>query len=147
MCARADIPMKPVIYVVDDDEGVRRSLSTLLRTIGYSTVAFASPTEFLSNYDPDRPSCLLLDVHMPGMTGLEVQQQLIRSGSMLPVILMSGHGNVPMAVQAMKNGAVGFLEKPFNRDELLDLIRPALQAGARTDDLFPPTSLGRVLRH
>jgi FixJ family two-component response regulator len=139
--------MEPVIYVVDDDEGVRRSLSTLLRMIGYSTVAFASPTEFLSKYDPDRPSCVLLDVHMPGMSGLEVQQQLIRSGSMLPVIFMSGHCDVPMAVQAMKNGAVGFLEKPFTNDELLDLIRPALQVRARTDELFPPTSMGRVLRH
>lgn len=139
--------MEPVIYVVDDDESVRRALSTLLRTIGYRTVAFASPTEFLSKYDPDRPSCLLLDVHMPGMSGLEVQQRLIRSGSMLPVIFMSGHGDVPMAVQAMKNGAVGFLEKPFSNEELLDLIRPALQVGTSTDGLFRPTTMERVLRH
>lgn len=143
MCTRAGIPLKPVIYVVDDDDGVRRALATLLRTIGYSTVVFASPTEFLTQYDPDRPSCLLLDVHMPGMSGLEVQQQLIRSGSMLPVILMTGHGNVPMAVQAMKNGAVGFLQKPFNKDELLDQIRPALQVDAQNRRTFPPTSMGQ----
>lgn len=146
MCARAGIPLKPVIYVVDDDEGVRRALSTLLRTIGYSTVVFASPTEFLSQYDPDRPSCLLLDVHMPGMSGLEVQQQLIRSGSMLPVIFMTGHGDVPMAVRAMRNGAVGFLEKPFTHDELLKLIRLHCTWVPRTE-LSPPTSMEPLLRH
>ncbi|MBL8265457.1 MAG: response regulator transcription factor [Steroidobacter sp.] len=126
---------------------MRRALSTLLRTIGYSTVAFASPTEFLSEYDPNRPSCVLLDVHMPGMSGLEVQEHLIRSGSMLSVIFMTGHGDVRMAVQAMKNGAVGFLEKPFNNDELLDLLKFHCKWVSRTDELFLPTSIKPVLRH
>lgn len=123
---------------MDDDESVRRALSTLLRAIGYRTSVYASPTEFLSKYDPHAPSCLLLDVHMPEMSGLDVQQHLIRSGSILPVIIMTGHGDVPMAVQAKKSGAFGFLQKPFNNDELLDLIRPALRMDADNRQTFTP---------
>lgn len=121
---------KPVVYVVDDDDGMRRALSTLLTTIGHTSLAYASPTEFLSKYDPARNSCLVLDVRMPEMSGLEVQQKLNRSGSMLPVILMTGHGDIPMAVQAMKDGAFDFLQKPFRDEELLDRIRRALQQDA-----------------
>ena len=117
---------KPVIYIVDDDDGMRRSLTVLMTTIGYQPVAFASPTEFLAKYDRAQPGCLLLDVRMPGMSGLEVQQHLNRSGSMLPVILASGHGDIPMAVQAMKDGAFDFLQKPFRDQELLDRVQRAL---------------------
>lgn len=127
MVAKAENLSKPIVYIVDDDDGMRRALSTLLTTIGHSTVSYASPTEFLSKYDPARPSCLVLDVRMPEMSGLEVQQQLNRSGSMLPVILMTGHGDIPMAVQAMKDGAFDFLQKPFRDEDLLDRIRRALQ--------------------
>lgn len=127
MVAKAETRPKPVVYIVDDDDGMRRALSTLLSTIGHSTVAFASPTEFLSKYDPSRPSCLVLDVRMPEMSGLEVQQQLNRAGAILPVILMTGHGDIPMAVQAMKDGAFDFLQKPFRDEDLLDRIRRALQ--------------------
>lgn len=130
MVAKVENPSKPVVYIVDDDDGMRRALSTLLTTIGHSTIAYASPTEFLSKYDPSKPSCLVLDVRMPEMSGLEVQQQLNRSGSMLPVILITGHGDVPMAVQAMKDGAFDFLQKPFRDEDLLDRIRKALELDA-----------------
>lgn len=131
MVARADIPSKPVVYIVDDDEGVRRALSALLSAIRYNPVAFASPAEFLSKHDPDRPSCLLLDVHMPEMSGLEVQQQLIRSGSMLPVIFMTGYNDISMKALAIENGAFGFLDKPVGKEDLLGLIRSALRTTRR----------------
>lgn len=119
---------KPVIYIVDDDDGMRSALSVLMTTVGYEATTFASPTEFLAKYDPDRPGCLVLDVRMPQMSGLEVQQQLNRSGAMLPVILVTGHGDIPMAVQAMKDGAFDFLQKPFRDQDLLDTINAALKA-------------------
>ncbi|HEY0682272.1 MAG TPA: response regulator transcription factor [Steroidobacter sp.] len=127
MATNTEKQSKPVVYIVDDDDGMRRALSTLLTTIGHTTVTYASPAEFLSKYDPGRPSCLVLDVRMPEMSGLEVQQQLNRTGSILPVILITGHGDIPMAVQAMKDGAFDFLQKPFRDEELLDRIRRALQ--------------------
>jgi two-component system response regulator FixJ len=118
---------KPVVYIVDDDDGMRRALSVLMTTVGYQPAAFAGPREFLAKHDPSQPSCLVLDVRMPEMSGLELQQQLNRSGSMLPVILISGHGDIPMAVQAMKDGAFDFLQKPFRDQELLDRINGALK--------------------
>jgi two-component system, LuxR family, response regulator FixJ len=118
---------KPTIYIVDDDDGMRRALTALMTTVGYSPVPFARPAEFLAKYDPNQPGCLVLDVRMPEMSGLEVQQQLNRSGSMLPVILVTGHGDIPMAVQAMKDGAFDFLQKPFRDQELLDRINAALK--------------------
>jgi len=92
---------KPMVYIVDDDDGMRRALSVLMTTVGYQPAAFAGPREFIAKHDPSQPSCLVLDVRMPEMSGLELQQHLNRSGSMLPVILISGHGDIPMAVQAM----------------------------------------------
>ena len=121
---------KPTIYVVDDDDGMRRALTVLITTVGYNAVAFARPTEFLATYDASQPGCLVLDVRMPEMSGLEVQQQLNRSGAMLPVILITGHGDIPMAVQAMKDGAFDFLQKPFRDQELLDRINAALKQDA-----------------
>jgi FixJ family two-component response regulator len=121
---------KPVVYIVDDDDGMRRALGVLMTTVGYQPAAFAGPREFLSKYDPSQPSCLVLDVRMPEMSGLEVQQHLNRSGSMLPVILVSGHGDIPMAVQAMKDGAFDFLQKPFRDQDLLDRINGALKLDA-----------------
>jgi FixJ family two-component response regulator len=118
---------KPTIYIVDDDDGMRRALTALMTTVGYNTVPFARPAEFLAKYDPNQPGCLILDVRMPEMSGLEVQQQLNRTGSMLPVILVTGHGDIPMAVQAMKDGAFDFLQKPFRDQELLDRINAALK--------------------
>ena len=121
---------KPMVYIVDDDDGMRRALSVLMTTVGYQPAAFAGPREFIAKHDPSQPSCLVLDVRMPEMSGLELQQQLNRSGSMLPVILVSGHGDIPMAVQAMKDGAFDFLQKPFRDQELLDRINGALKLDA-----------------
>src|SRR5450631_3045739 len=103
----------PAVYVVDDDEGMRRALVTLLATVGYRAVPFARPSEFLQKFDAKEHGCAVLDIRMPEMSGLEVQEALIKSGSMLPVIFMTGHGDVPMAVQAMKDGALDFIQKPF----------------------------------
>jgi FixJ family two-component response regulator len=121
---------KPVVYIVDDDDGMRRALGVLMTTVGYQPAAFAGPREFLAKHDPSQPSCLVLDVRMPEMSGLELQQHLNRSGSMLPVILVSGHGDIPMAVQAMKDGAFDFLQKPFRDQDLLDRINGALKLDA-----------------
>src|SRR5450432_3708196 len=120
----------PTIYVVDDDDGMRRALDALLSTVGYKTAVFSRPSEFLANFKADSPGCLVLDIRMPDMSGLEVQQHLNRMGSMLPVIFITGHGDVPMAVQAMKEGAFEFIQKPFRDQELLDHINHALQQDA-----------------
>ena len=126
-----EIKRKPVIYIVDDDDGMRRALTVLMTTVGYQPAAFARPAEFLAKYDPNQASCLVLDVRMPEMSGLEVQQQLNRNGAMLPVILITGHGDIPMAVQAMKDGAFDFLQKPFRDQDLLDRINAALKQDAQ----------------
>jgi two-component system, LuxR family, response regulator FixJ len=120
-------PGAAMVYVVDDDDGMRRALSLLLNTVGYKTAAFANPKDFLAKFKPDTAGCLVLDIRMPGMSGLELQQQLNRMGSMLPVIFITGHGDVPMAVQAMKEGAFEFVQKPFRDQDLLDRINHALQ--------------------
>src|SRR5579863_3544051 len=120
----------PVIYVVDDDEGMRRALDTLLSTVGYKTAVFARPSAFLADIKADAAGCLVLDIRMPDMSGLEVQQQLNRMGSMMPVIFITGHGDVPMAVQAMKEGAFEFIQKPFRDQDLLDRINHALKQDA-----------------
>lgn len=121
---------KPTVFVVDDDDGMRRALATLIRTVGYPAETFSRAQEFLATYKEDRPGCLLLDVRMPEMSGLELQQQLSRNGSMLPVIFMTGHGDVPMAVQAMKEGAFDFLQKPFRDQDLVDCLNRALKLDA-----------------
>jgi FixJ family two-component response regulator len=115
------------VYVVDDDDGMRRALSLLLNTVGYKTAVFASPKEFLDKFKTDAAGCLVLDIRMPAMSGLELQQHLNRMGSMLPVIFITGHGDVPMAVQAMKEGAFEFVQKPFRDQDLLDRINHALK--------------------
>jgi two-component system, LuxR family, response regulator FixJ len=126
----AEKDVLPTIYVVDDDDGMRRALDTLLSTVGYKTAVFSRPSEFLSQFKPEVHSCLVLDIRMPEMSGLEVQQQLNRRGSMLPVIFITGHGDVPMAVQAMKEGAFEFIQKPFRDQDLLDRINHALKQDA-----------------
>ena len=120
----------PTVFVVDDDDGMRAALSTLLSTVGYTTGVFSSAQDFLQRYKPDEPGCLVLDIRMPEMSGLELQQHLNRTGSMLPVIFITGHGDVPMAVQAMKEGAFEFIQKPFRDQDLLDRINHALQLDA-----------------
>jgi len=121
-----DKPFETTVYVVDDDDGMRRALHTLLNTVGFKTSVYSRPSEFLENFHPDAPGCLVLDIRMPEMSGLEVQQHLNAIGSMLPVIFITGHGDVPMAVQAMKEGALEFIQKPFRDQDLIDRINHAL---------------------
>jgi FixJ family two-component response regulator len=113
------------VYVVDDDEAVRDSLATLLRASGFRARSFASPLEFLADYRPQEPDCLVLDVRMPRMDGLEVQRRLIARGARIAVIFISGHGDIPMAVEALRRGALDFLVKPFDDAELLRRVREA----------------------
>jgi two-component system response regulator FixJ len=120
----------PTVFIVDDDDSMRRAIALLLKTVGYSPVEFAKPSEFLAKFDPKVHGCLVLDIRMPEMSGLEIQQQLNRSGAMLPVIFITGHGDIPIAVQAMKDGAFDFLTKPFRDQELLDRINGALKQDA-----------------
>ena len=116
------------VYIVDDDDGVRRALSLLMRSVGLNVAVFDSAASFLAAYDPAQTGCLLLDVRMPGMSGLELQDRLRRDGCHLPVIIMTGHGDVPMAVRAMKGGAVDFVEKSaFNDQSLLERVQAALR--------------------
>jgi len=124
-------PAAPTVYVVDDDEGVRNSLRFLLKSVGLATRALASASEFLEVYRPNQPGCLLLDVRMPGMSGIELQQQLNLRGATLPVIFITGHGDIPMAVEAMQHGAFDFLQKPFRDQDLIDRIQRALERDAR----------------
>lgn len=114
------------VFVVDDDDAVRSGLHFLLRTAGYMVEVFASPHAFLAAYDPARSGCLLLDVQMPAMTGLELQRELSRRGWPLPVIFITGHGTIPLAVEAIKAGAFDLIEKPLREDVLLDRLRKAL---------------------
>jgi two-component system, LuxR family, response regulator FixJ len=124
-------PAAPTIYIVDDDEGVRNSLRFLLKSVGLVPRTLASAKEFLETYKPTQPGCLVLDVRMPGMSGLELQQQLNLSGAIIPVIFITGHGDVPMAVEAMQHGASDFLQKPFRDQDLIDRIQRALERDAR----------------
>jgi FixJ family two-component response regulator len=117
---------EPTVYVVDDDAGVVRELTRLLSTIGLPSLSFRSADEFLQS-SPRGPGCVLLDVRMPGMSGLELQERLVHDGLTLPVIFLTGHADVPMAVQAMKAGAFEFLEKPFRAQELCDKIQKAIR--------------------
>jgi two-component system response regulator FixJ len=122
----------PTIFVVDDDEGVRNSLRFLLKSVGLATRTHASAGEFLESYEPQQPGCLVLDVRMPGMSGLELQQQLNLRGAVIPVIFITGHGDIPMAVEAMQQGAFDFLQKPFRDQDLIDRIQRALERDARS---------------
>jgi FixJ family two-component response regulator len=117
---------EPLIYVVDDDEAVRDSLTLLLKAVGLTGQAYSSATEFLDNHDPEQHGCLVADIRMPGMSGLDLQDELNRRGSPIPLIFITGHGDVPMAVDAMKSGALDFIEKPFRDQDLLDRVHQAL---------------------
>src|SRR5690349_9080612 len=109
----------PKVYVVDDEEAVGDSIAMLLRTVGLPAQVYRDPRRFLEEYRPEHPGCLVLDIRMPQLGGLEVQAELQRRNATLPVIFITGHGDVPMAVQAMRAGAVDFIQKPFNDDELI----------------------------
>jgi two-component system response regulator FixJ len=115
------------VFVVDDDAGVRSSIRLLLKSVGIPATPMASAQEFLAAFDPTQPGCIVLDIRMPGMSGLELQQELNRRGAMLPVLFITGHGDVPMAVEAMQHGAFDFLQKPFRDQDLIDRIQKALK--------------------
>jgi two-component system response regulator FixJ len=119
-------PSDPIVYVVDDDRAVRDSLGLLLRSVGIQSETYGSAGEFLNGYDPERVACLVADIRMPGMSGLDLQDELIKREIDVPTIFITGHGDVPMAVTAMKSGAMDFLQKPFRDQELLDRINKAL---------------------
>jgi FixJ family two-component response regulator len=118
---------RPTIFIVDDDAAVRDALKLLLRSVGQAVETFGSAQEFLDAYSEDRPGCLVLDIRMPGMSGLELQQKLNEKHSILPIIFITGHGDVPMAVEAMQAGAVDFIQKPFRDQDLIDRINQALE--------------------
>ena len=125
--------IRPTVFVVDDDAAVRDSLRMLLKSVGLPVEVFESGQEFLDAERDDRPGCLVLDIRMPGMSGLELQVKLNERHSILPIIFITGHGDVPMAVEAMQAGAVDFIQKPFRDQDLLDRINQALEkdAGSR----------------
>ncbi|WP_122232440.1 response regulator transcription factor [Pseudomonas syringae] len=124
--ATASQTEEPIIYVLDDDLSVRSSLEDLLASVGLRSMLFGSTREFLDTPRPDAPGCLILDIRMPGMSGLDFQEHMARSGISLPVIFITGHGDIPMSVRAMKAGAVEFLTKPFRDQDLLDAIQQGL---------------------
>lgn len=120
----------PTVFVVDDDLSVREALSSLIRSVALNVETFASAREFLQHPRPSGPTCLILDVRMPGLGGLDLQHELAKTGIQVPIIFLTGHGDIPMAVRAMKAGAIEFLSKPVRDEDLLDAIRQALAQDA-----------------
>ncbi|AJP71805.1 response regulator transcription factor [Sphingomonas hengshuiensis] len=116
-----------LVYIVDDDESLRLTLDSLFRSVGMATRLFASAAEVLAAPRPDGPSCMVLDVRLPGISGLDFQEQLAAAGISIPVVLMTGHGDIPMSVRAMKAGAVDFLPKPFRDQDMLDAVTAGIQ--------------------
>lgn len=134
------------VLIVDDDEGVREGLGLLLESVGQPYRTYASAVEFLDAFDPDQSGCLVLDIRMPRMSGLELQRKLKELGCVLPIIFITGHGDIPMAVEAMRHGALDFIRKPFREQNVLDRINEALEydAGHREELLSRKQSLEKV---
>ncbi|CAO3454599.1 response regulator transcription factor [Azospirillum largimobile] len=133
------------VFILDDDDAIRDSLEVLLECAGFRVESFSTPLGFLESGAPARPGCLLVDVRMPQMSGLDVQERLTRGGHAMPVVVMTGHGDVPLAVRAMKAGAVDFVEKPFEEEALLAAVRSALALAraseSRTADAASPAAV------
>jgi FixJ family two-component response regulator len=127
MMTMATEQQKPLVLVIDDDPSVRNGLTLLFRSVGFETKSFGSAQEFVQTKLPDVPSCLVLDVRLPGQSGLDFQAELARANIHIPIIFMTGHGDIPMTVQAMKGGAVDFLAKPFRDQEMLDAVATAIE--------------------
>lgn len=144
--ATISVSPEAAVFVVDDDDAVRESLAFLLKSVGLRVESFASAQDFLKQYNATRAGCLVLDIRMPGMSGLELQDKLSQMGSMLPIIFITGHGDVPMAVKAIKAGAADFVQKPFRDQELIDRIREVLEedASARVEKLQKAEILKRI---
>ena len=124
------LPGNPTVFIVDDDARMRAAMQRLLKAVGLYSESFSTPQDFLRQKLPDSPACLVLDVRLPGMSGLEVQRQLKEAGAQIPIIFITSHGDIPMTVKAMKSGAVEFLTKPFRDQDLLDAIHQALKSNA-----------------
>jgi RNA polymerase sigma factor (sigma-70 family) len=122
---------EPIVFIVDDDPAVRRAMERLIRSVGLDVESFVSAREFLQREPPGGPACIVLDIRMPGLSGLDLQEELTRAGLDLPVIFATGHGTVPMSVRAMKAGAVDFLQKPIDDQVLLDAVNRALDRHRR----------------
>jgi FixJ family two-component response regulator len=118
----------PTVFVVDDDDAVRNSLRLLIKSVGLPVVLYASAQEFLAAYHDGDPGCLVLDIRMPGMSGLELQRHLSLRGAIIPIVFVTGHGDVPMAVEAMQHGAFDFLQKPFRDQDLIDRVQRAFES-------------------
>ena len=119
-------PSNAIIFVVDDDTSVRNAVKRLIRSLGFTVETFDSAQAFLKHEPHDGPACLVLDIRMPGTSGIELQEQLAEAGVQMPIIFITGHGNIPMSVKAMKAGAVDFIEKPFEDQKLIDAIHMAI---------------------
>jgi FixJ family two-component response regulator len=139
------IPKKGTVYVVDDDEGVRDSLQWLLEGKDYRVRCYDSAETFLSRYDPREVACLIVDIRMGGMTGLELQDRLIERKSPLPVVFITGHGDVPMAVSTMKKGAMDFIQKPFQEEALLSLVERMLEQARESFNAYQTTASREAL--
>ena len=120
--------MNPTVFVIDDDEDMRNALGNLFRSVGHEVKLFGSTAEFLKEAPDDAPGCLVLDVRLPGMSGLDFQNKLSGSNAEIPIVFMTGHGDIPMSVRAMKAGAVDFLPKPFRDQDMLDAVTRAIEA-------------------
>jgi len=117
---------KPIVIIVDDDSSMRTMIARLLDSVGMKSISYSAPEEFLRTSPPNDPACVVLDVQMPGLSGLDLQRELAKAERQLPIVFMTGHGDIPMTVQAMKEGAVAFLTKPFRNQDLIDAVRQAL---------------------
>ncbi len=117
---------QPMVFIVDDEPAIRAALRLLIKSVGYTVECFASADQFFSQFDPDQKGCLILDIRMPGMSGMDLQEKLAKNNALLPIIMISGHGEIPMAVKAVQKGAIDFLQKPFSDQQLLDRISQAM---------------------
>jgi two-component system response regulator FixJ len=144
--ATVDAGVRPVVHIVDDDEAVRRSVAVLLVSSGHTTQTYSSAEAFLSSQGSQQPGCVIVDIRMPGMDGLALQQELNRRRITLPLIVVTGHADVGLAVQAMKAGAVDFIEKPYSEDDLLRAVDEALTRAkdARQQQAVAAAAAGRI---
>ncbi len=122
---------KPTVFVIDDDPAARESIGMLIRSLGLQVETYASAEQFLQEFDPSRPGCVITDMRMLGLSGLELQEQLVEMGQRIPVILISAHANMQIAVKAMRNGAITFLEKPCQQQEIIDAVNEAISLDAK----------------
>ena len=137
---KPETPTAPIVFVIDDDGSIRAAISSLIRSVGLRVEVFASVSEFLAHKRSSTTSCLILDVRLPGVSGLEFQSELAKADAEIPIIFITGHGDIPMTVKAMKAGAVEFLTKPFRDQDLLDAIQVALERSRVKEEKYRAVS-------